>query len=50
MTESGLNTVNLSQMTTWQQALLFLLIVFGSSIWVSIWTVVARKHVFEQRF
>ncbi|KAH6623862.1 hypothetical protein F5144DRAFT_595959 [Chaetomium tenue] len=50
MTESGLNTVNLSQMTTWQQTLLLLLIIFGSSIWVSIWTVVARKHVFEQRF
>ncbi|KAK3689915.1 cation transport protein-domain-containing protein [Podospora appendiculata] len=50
MTEAGLNTVNLSQMTTWQQTLLFLLIIFGSSIWVSIWTVLARKHVFEQRF
>ncbi|KAL2134312.1 hypothetical protein VTI74DRAFT_509 [Chaetomium olivicolor] len=50
MTEAGLNTVNLSQMTTWQQTLLFLLIIFGSSIWVSIWTVVARKHAFEQRF
>ncbi|KAM7191114.1 Cation transport domain containing protein [Naviculisporaceae sp. PSN 640] len=50
MTEAGLNTVNLSQITTWQQTLLFLLIVFGSSIWVSIWTVVARKHVFEKRF
>jgi Trk-type K+ transport system membrane component len=50
MSEAGLNTVNLSQMTTWQQMLLFLLIIFGSSIWVSIWTVVARKHVFEKRF
>ncbi|KAM7220809.1 Cation transport domain containing protein [Rhypophila decipiens] len=50
MTEAGLNTVNLSQMTTWQQTLLFLLIIFGSSIWVSIWTVLARKHVFEKRF
>ncbi|KAK3322066.1 cation transport protein-domain-containing protein [Apodospora peruviana] len=50
MTEAGLNTVNLSQMTTWQQVLLFLLIIAGSSIWVSIWTVVARKHVFEKRF
>ncbi|KAK3940038.1 cation transport protein-domain-containing protein [Diplogelasinospora grovesii] len=50
MTEAGLNTVNLSQMTTWQQVLLFLLIIFGSSIWVSIWTVLARKHVFEKRF
>ncbi|KAK4229247.1 cation transport protein-domain-containing protein [Podospora fimiseda] len=50
MTEAGLNTVNLSQMTTWQQTLLFLLIIFGSSIWVSIWTVAARKRAFEQRF
>lgn len=50
MTEAGLNTVNLSQMTTWQQTLLFLLIIFGSSIWVSIWTILARKHVFETRF
>ncbi|KAL1892906.1 hypothetical protein Sste5346_006799 [Sporothrix stenoceras] len=50
MTESGLNTVNLSQMTTWQQIILFLLIIFGSSIWVSIWTVAFRKHVLEQRF
>ena len=50
MTEAGLNTANLSQLTTWQQTLLFLLIIFGSSIWVSIWTVVARKHVFEKRF
>ncbi|SPQ25925.1 4b2883d1-b4c5-4ca8-903d-02b5c5ab7d1a [Thermothielavioides terrestris] len=50
MTEAGLNTVNLSQMTTWQQTMLFLLIILGSSIWVSIWTVVARKHVFEKRF
>ncbi|GAB1317320.1 hypothetical protein MFIFM68171_07530 [Madurella fahalii] len=50
MTEAGLNTVNLSQMTTCQQTILFLLIVFGSSIWVSIWTVVARKHAFEKRF
>ncbi len=50
MTEAGLNTVNLSQMTTWQQMMLFLLIIFGSSIWVSIWTVAARKHAFEKRF
>lgn len=50
MTESGLNTVNLSQMTTWQQIILFLLIIFGSSIWVSIWTIMARKHAFEKRF
>ncbi|KAJ4418037.1 hypothetical protein N0V82_005791 [Gnomoniopsis sp. IMI 355080] len=50
MTEAGLNTVNLSQMTTWQQVLLFLLILFGGAIWVSIWTVAFRLHVFESRF
>ena len=50
MTEAGLNTVNLSQMTTWQQVLLWLLIIIGSSIWVSIWTVLVRKHTFERRF
>ena len=50
MTETGLNTVNLSEMTTWQQILLFLLIIFGSAIWISIWTVLARNRAFEQRF
>ncbi|KAI1809907.1 cation transport protein-domain-containing protein [Poronia punctata] len=50
MTEAGLNTVNLSQMTTWQQVILWLLIIIGSSIWVSIWTVLIRKHAFERRF
>lgn len=50
MTEAGLNTVNLSQMTTWQQFLLVFLIVIGGQIWVSIWTVMVRKHAFERRF
>ncbi|KAI0006312.1 TrkH-domain-containing protein [Xylariaceae sp. FL0662B] len=50
MTEAGLNTVNLSQMTTWQQVLLWLLIIIGSAIWVSIWTVLVRKNAFEARF
>jgi hypothetical protein len=50
MTEAGLNTVNLSQMTTWQQIMLWLLILIGSSIFVSIGTVLTRKRVFESRF
>jgi hypothetical protein len=50
VTESGLNTINLSQMSSFQQVILWLLIIFGSTIWVSIWTLLARKHVFEQRF
>ncbi|KAF9876859.1 hypothetical protein CkaCkLH20_05705 [Colletotrichum karsti] len=50
ITEAGLNTVNLSQMTVWQQVMLWLLIIVGSTIWISIWTVAARKHVFEKKF
>lgn len=50
MTLAGLNTVNLSELTTWQQVILFLYIMLGSTIWVSIWTVMARKNVFSKRF
>jgi hypothetical protein len=50
MSEAGLNTVNLSQMTTFQQVILWLLILIGSSIFVSIGTVMARKNAFERRF
>lgn len=50
MTEAGLNTVNLSQMTLFQQIVLWVLIQMGSSILVSISTVLIRKRVFEQRF
>ncbi|KAH8596803.1 cation transport protein-domain-containing protein [Bisporella sp. PMI_857] len=50
MTEAGLNTVNLSEMTTAQQVMLFCLIVIGSSIFVSIATVLSRKWVIESRF
>jgi hypothetical protein len=50
MSETGLNTVNLSQMTTFQQVLLWILIVIGSSIFVSIGTILTRKRAFEARF
>lgn len=50
MTEAGLNTVNLSTMTTFQQFILWLLIIIGSAIWVSIFTVLTRKRYFESRF
>lgn len=49
MTEAGLNTVNLSQMSTFQQFILWFLIVIGSSIFVSISTLWTRKRVFKQR-
>ncbi|EJT80939.1 hypothetical protein GGTG_00929 [Gaeumannomyces tritici R3-111a-1] len=50
MTGTGLNTVNLSHLNTWQQIMLFLLIMFGGPIWVSVWTFLARKRAFERRF
>ncbi|KAF5000096.1 hypothetical protein FGRMN_2030 [Fusarium graminum] len=46
----GLNTVNLSEISTWQQVLLYILFIIGSALWVSFWTVMARKHAFEKRF
>jgi hypothetical protein len=50
MTCTGLNTLNLSTMTTWQQIQLWFLSLIGSPIWISIWTVLTRKRAFEQRF
>ena len=50
MTEAGLNTVNLSQLNTFQQFILFLLILLGSAIWVSIAVVHVRRKAFERRF
>ncbi|KAK2609362.1 hypothetical protein QQS21_002143 [Conoideocrella luteorostrata] len=47
-TETGLNTVDLSTLTTGQQVLLFLLILCGGTIWVSIWLIVVRRHSFKQ--
>ncbi|KAH7133434.1 cation transport protein-domain-containing protein [Dactylonectria estremocensis] len=49
-TNTGLNSVDLSKLTTWQQVLLWILFIIGSVIWVSFWTVLARKHAFEKRF
>ncbi|KAF4337031.1 TRK1-potassium transporter I [Fusarium beomiforme] len=48
--DTGLNTINLSEITTWQQVLLYLLFIIGSALWVSFWTVMARKRAFEKRF
>lgn len=49
-TLAGLNTINLSGINTFQQVLLFLLIIFGSAIFVSIGVVQFRKAAFERRF
>ncbi|KAK7429080.1 hypothetical protein QQZ08_004295 [Neonectria magnoliae] len=50
MTAAGLVTVNLSQATTGQQVILFLLIIFGSRMWISICIVYSRKRRFDKRF
>ncbi|EXJ55136.1 hypothetical protein A1O7_08061 [Cladophialophora yegresii CBS 114405] len=50
MTEAGLNTVNLSELNTWQQILLFLLIILGSAIFVSSSILHIRKRAFENKF
>lgn len=50
MTEAGLNTINLSTLNTWQQFMLFALIMAGSAIWVSIFVVHVRLRAFEREF
>ena len=50
MTEAGLNTVNLSQLNSFQQVVLLLLIFIGSAIFVSAFVVFVRRRAFDERF
>lgn len=50
MTLAGLNTINLSELNTFQQFILFVLTLLGSAILVSIGVVHVRKKAFERRF
>lgn len=50
MTLAGLNTINLSELNTFQQFVLFALILLGSAILVSFAVVHVRKKAFERRF
>jgi hypothetical protein len=50
MTQAGLNTVNLSNISTFQQVLLFLLMICGNQIVVSAIVVHIRKRAFKKRF
>ncbi|KAF2706058.1 TrkH-domain-containing protein [Pleomassaria siparia CBS 279.74] len=50
LTASGLNTINLSQLTTFQQAELLVLMIIGSQVLISYFTIAFRKHIFEKRF
>lgn len=49
MTLAGLNTVNLSELNTFQQFLLFLLIMLGSAIFVSAFVVHVRQRAFDRK-
>lgn len=49
-TTSGLNTVNISQLTTAQQLIMALMMMLGSPVFVSIFTIWLRARVFEKRF
>jgi Trk-type K+ transport system membrane component len=50
MTISGLNTVNLSILTTWQQFILFSLMAIGSGVFISAITVFIRLYYFGIKF
>jgi len=50
MSEAGLNTINLSTLNTFQQFMLFALILIGSAIFVSIFVVFVRVKAFERQF
>ena len=50
MTLTGVNSVNLSEINTFQQFILFLLILLGSAILVSIAVIFVRLKAFERRF
>lgn len=50
ITATGLNTINLSQLTTFQQVELCVLMMMGSQVLISYVTIAFRKHIFEKRF
>ncbi|KAI1260549.1 cation transport protein-domain-containing protein [Xylariaceae sp. FL1019] len=50
LTASGLNTVNVSQLTTFQQVQLCVFMIMGSQVTISYVTIAFRKHIFEKRF
>ncbi|KAI9668962.1 MAG: hypothetical protein M1829_005190 [Trizodia sp. TS-e1964] len=50
MTLAGLNTVNLSILNTFQQIIMFFLIIIGSSIFISTAVVGVRRRAFKKKF
>ncbi|KAJ5998079.1 hypothetical protein N7499_005541 [Penicillium canescens] len=50
MTGAGLNTVDLSTLNSFQQAVLFTLLMLGHAILISLTVLLVRKHGFEAKF
>ncbi|GAA5981464.1 hypothetical protein JCM5350_004076 [Sporobolomyces pararoseus] len=50
MTVCGLTTVLFANITVWQQVILFFLMTTGSISFVSIMTILVRRHYFQKRF
>ncbi|KAJ5779970.1 hypothetical protein N7457_005130 [Penicillium paradoxum] len=50
MTGAGLNTVDLSTLNTFQQAVLFSLLILGHAILISLTVLLVRKRAFEAKF
>ncbi|KAJ5131507.1 uncharacterized protein N7515_007546 [Penicillium bovifimosum] len=50
MTGAGLNTVDLSTLNSFQQAVLFLLLILGHAILISLTVLLVRKRAFEAKF
>jgi Trk-type K+ transport system membrane component len=47
---TGLNTITISDMSTYQQSLIFISSIFGSTVFINCVIVFVRKHAFEDRF
>jgi hypothetical protein len=50
MTVTGLATINLSQLSGWQQTMLFLQMLIGSPVFVSLIMITVRKYFFQLEF
>ncbi|GAA6063846.1 hypothetical protein JCM10212_003593 [Sporobolomyces blumeae] len=50
MTVTGLNSVELGRMTTWQQFIIFLLMSIGSTSFVSLIVILVRRQFFRNKF
>ncbi|EKV18900.1 Potassium transporter, putative [Penicillium digitatum PHI26] len=50
MTGAGLNTVDLSTLNSFQQAVLFILLILGHAILISLTVLLVRKRAFEAKF